>query len=70
MAGANTTGDGELLVLSKTGTPLVTAGPPPMTPASNSKATIKTGESVVQIFADDYGNGVVGATIAKARAGR
>jgi hypothetical protein len=26
MAGANTTGDGELLVLSKTGTPLVTAG--------------------------------------------
>ena len=58
-AGSDTSGDGLLTVNSKTGQKLIHAGA-----GGNGFGFAgfnKTGEGVVEIYADDYGNGVVGA---------
>ena len=60
-AGGSASGDGLLTVSSKTGTALIYAGG-----SANGNGFVfqgfnKTGEGVVQLSVDDYGNGVVGA---------
>ena len=60
-AGADTDGNGQLTVGSKTGKDLIYAG---ATTSGNGflfEGFNKTGEGVVQLYADEYGNGVVGA---------
>jgi len=60
-AGASTDGDGLLKVMSKTGTDLIYAGASTSGNGFFFEGFNKTGEGVVQLSADDYGNGVVGA---------
>jgi hypothetical protein len=60
-AGATTDGDGVLMVKSKSGTDLIYAGTSPNGGGFLFEGYNKTGEGVVQLYADDYGNGVVGA---------
>jgi hypothetical protein len=60
-AGADIDGDGLLKVKSKTGTDLIYAGASTDGNGFFFEGFNKTGEGVVQLSADDYGNGVVGA---------
>ena len=60
-AGAGTEGDGLLTVSSKTGTDLIYAGASAAGNGFFFEGFNKTGEGVVQLSVDDYGNGVVGA---------
>ena len=67
-AGANTfDGNGLLKVKSKTGQNLIYAGAAADGNGFDFHGFNKTGEGVVQLFADDYGNGVVGAYNRKGR---
>ena len=58
-AGADTDGNGNLRVGSKTGTDLIYAGGAPDETGFFIEGRNKTGESVVQLHADEYGNGIV-----------
>jgi hypothetical protein len=60
-AGADTEGDGLLMVNSKSGKDLVRAGAGGDRNGFLFEGYNKTGEAVVQLAVDDYGNGVVGA---------
>ena len=60
-AGASTEGGGVLTVYSKTGKNLIFAGANTEGNGFFFGGYNKTGESVVQLHADEYGNGVVGA---------
>jgi len=60
-AGADADGDGLLRVHSKTGRDLIYAGGDTDGTGFLFEGYNKTGEGVVQLFVDDYGNGVVGA---------
>ena len=60
-AGASDGGNGLLKVMSKTGTDLIYAGGSTSGNGFHFEGFNKTGEGVVQLSADDYGNGVVWA---------
>ena len=60
-SGAATSGDGLLTVSSKTGQDLINAGSGSDDNGFMFEGYNKTGEVVVQLKADDYGNGLVGA---------
>ena len=58
-AGSDISGDGLLMVNSKTGQKLIHAGAGGSGNGFGFAGFNKTGEGVVEIYADDYGNGVV-----------
>jgi hypothetical protein len=60
-AGASDGGNGLLKVMSKTGTDLIALGGSTDGDGFFFQGFNKTGEGVVQLSVDDYGNGVVGA---------
>ena len=60
-AGTDPEGDGQLRVKNQSGQPLINAGVSKSGNGALVELYNKTGESIVQLYADDYGNGVVGA---------
>ena len=60
-AGADTEDNGQLKVMSKLGTDLIYAGANTSGNGFFFEGYNKTGEGVVQLYADEYGNGLVGA---------
>ncbi len=58
-AGSDISGDGLLMVNSKTGQKLIHAGAGGSGNGFGFAGFNKTGEGVVEIYAHDYGNGVV-----------
>ncbi len=60
-AGASTSGNGQFTVMSKSGKDLIYAGADNEGNGFSFQGYNKVGEGVVQLSADDYGNGVVGA---------
>ena len=59
--GASADGNGSLEIFSNTGETLIYAGALKSGSGFIFRGYNKTGEGVVQLSADDYGNGVVGA---------